>query len=92
MYKLGKLIGSLVNLSLYVGIIYDGIWNFRHHNSFVLDIFAFIFFVGLKDVVKSLSVTATATEFIAWYFVQQNEKDSKKEKLNNIFHNITKDL
>jgi len=92
MYNLGKFVGTLINLSLYAGIVYDGILNYRSGNSFVLNIIAFIFFVAVKDIVKALNVNANATEFIALYFLERNERESKKDKINNIFNNITKDL
>lgn len=93
MYKLGKFIGWLVNLALHVGIIYDGVWNFRHGHSFVLNIIAYVFVISVKEIIKALSFNAGATEYIAWHLTQQSEKaNNKKDAINNIFNNITKDL
>jgi len=93
MYKLGKFFGWLVNLALHVGIIYDGVRNFQNGNSFVLNIIAYVFVVSVKQIIKALSFNAGATEYIAWHLTQQSEKaNNKKDSINNIFNNITKDL
>jgi len=93
MYNLGKFVGSLVNLALYAGIIYDGVLNFRNGNSFVLNIIAFIFLVSVKEINRALFVNASATEFIAYHLMEQSQKAAnKKDAINNIFNNITKDL
>jgi hypothetical protein len=93
MYNLGKFFGSLVNLALYAGIIYDGVSNFRNEKSFVLNIIAFILLVSIKEIVRALFISASATEFIAFHLLEQSQKSTnKKDAINNIFNNITKDL
>jgi len=93
MYKLGRIVGSLINLALHAYVFYDAYNNFKAGESLILDLIAFVILIDLKEVVRQTNWCYRALEFLAVNEIEKSEKAAAKNKsVARIFNDITKDL
>jgi len=96
MYTVGRIVGSLFNLALHTYVIYDAYKNVSAGNSAILDLIAFVILLSSKEIIRQVSWSYRALEFLAASEIEKKEERDKllknKKIVNNIFNDITKDL
>ena len=96
MYTLGRVLGSLINLALHAYVIYDAYKNINAGNSAIIDLIAFVVLLSSKEIVRQVSWSYRALEFLAANEIEKKEERDRllksKKVVNNIFNDITKDL
>ena len=96
MYKLGRFVGWLVNLALHTYVIYDAYKNIHAGNSAIIDLIAFVILLSSREIVRQVSWSYRALEFLAATEIEKKEERDRllksKKIVNNIFNDITKDL
>jgi len=96
MYTLGRIVGSLVNLALHTYVIYDAYKNVHAGNSAIVDLIAFVILLSSKEIIRQVSWSYKALEFLAAHEIEKKEERDRllknKKVVNNIFNDITKDL
>jgi hypothetical protein len=92
-YKIGKVLGSLINISFYVLFGFDAYRNVVNHRSFGIDVLGVIVLILSKELTRRLFLLYQASEFIALTLVDAtNSQPSAKEQIDDIFNDLTKDL
>jgi riboflavin transporter FmnP len=88
-YKIGLYTGKIINFIVYALFVFDGYNNVRDHRSFAIDIIGINLALFAKDVAAKLFHLYQASEFIAMQFFQEQ---TRQNKIDEAFENITKDL
>jgi hypothetical protein len=92
-YKIGRVFGSLINISFYVLLGFDAYNNIANHRSFGIDVVGIVFLILSKELTRRLFLLYQASEFIALTLVEATTpQHSAKEQIDDIFNDLTKDL
>jgi len=92
-YKIGRVFGSLINISFYVLFGLDAYRNVTEHRSFGVDVLGVILLILSKELTRRLFLLYQALEFVALTLVDvTTPKPSVEEQVDNIFNDLTKDL
>jgi hypothetical protein len=89
-YKLGSLIGRLINLSFYGFFLYDGYTGIRDDKSIALDVLGIVVLLFLQGINTRIQGIFNGIEFIVFDTYEKNQK--KENEVDSIFNDLTKDL
>lgn len=89
-YKLGSLIGRLINLSFYGFFIFDGYVNARDDKSIALDVLGIVILLFLQGINTRIQGIFNGMEYLVFDTYEKGQK--KESSVDNIFNDLTKDL
>lgn len=67
MYKLGYILGKLIPIGFYATLLTDGVYRYLHHESFLINLIVFFYFLHQRMFLYSIASYLEKIEYTNLY-------------------------
>jgi len=92
-YKVGKILGSVINLGFYAFLFWDMYNNFKNGTSIALNVIGIFLLLFLREILKGINNLDIVVQYTASEIIQKIYKEeANQNQLDKEFRDLTKDL